>query len=373
MKQIFEEALELLRQHQPFVIATVVRVKGSTPQKPGAKMLIRSNGTTLGTLGGGCVEGDIYYHATRMLKEGESVHFHRYTLTEKMAARDGLVCGGTMFFFLQAFYDEDRWLPRVERILHAYQGEAPIALATLMNAADNEIASGMQLFISEEGKLDGSSRNAELDRELSKIGSRLAAQGETHYLTWEDGREYFIEGITAPPLLIIMGGGHVGKAVSQLAATVGFRIIVIDDREEFADCQRFPEAEETIVADFGEGLDRVRINANTFILIATRGHRFDDLALEAALHTPARYIGLLGSQRKVFMIYKRLLQNGMSVDNFQRVHAPIGLNIGALSPEELAVSIVGEMIAVRRGKSGGFLTIPVETIRRLSGKQQVDG
>ncbi len=370
MKPIFEEALRLLQQHQPFVIATVVRVKGSTPQKPGAKMLIRNDGTTLGTLGGGCVEGDIYYHATRMLKEGETAHFHRYTLTEEMAARDGLVCGGTMFFYMQVFFDSEAWLPRVERILCAYRGGEPIAVATLVNVEEAEASSGMQLVISYNGTLDGSFGNKELDRKISKIGRRLAALGETYYLTWEDGREFFIEGITVPPMLVIMGGGHVGKAVSQLAATVGFRIIIIDDREEFADCQRFPEAEQTIVADFSEGLDQVQISANSFILIATRGHRFDDLALEAALHTPARYIGLLGSKRKVFMIYKRLLKEGISPESLHRVHAPIGLDIGALSPEELAVSIVGEMIAVRRGKAAGFLSIPAETLRRLSEKTE---
>ena len=146
-----------------------------------------------------------------------------------------------------------------------------------------------------------------------------------------------------------------GKAVSQLAAGLGFRLIIVDDREEYADPERFPEAEQTIVADFSNGLTDLPINQNTYILVATRGHRFDDIATAAAVDSPARYVGLLGSKRKSLMIYKNLAEKGISVERIQEIRSPVGVDIGALTPSELAVSIMAEIIAIRRGGSGGFM------------------
>jgi xanthine dehydrogenase accessory factor len=177
-----------------------------------------------------------------------------------------------------------------------------------------------------------------------------------------EGREIFIEGFTTPPTLIIMGGGHVAKAVSSLAAPLGYRVVIIDDREELSSPQRFPEALKTITADFDRALKQFPENANTYIIIATRGHRYDDIALEAAIRTPARYIGLLGSRRKSLLIFKRLAQKGIPMERIRKTHAPIGLDIGALTPEELAVSIVGEIIAIRRGGKGEFMKLPDENI-----------
>ena len=154
-----------------------------------------------------------------------------------------------------------------------------------------------------------------------------------------------------------MGGGHVGKATSTLAALLGYRIYVIDDRPEFANKERFPEVEKVVVADYSEGLNHVPINANTSIVVATRGHRYDDLALEAAVKTTAGYIGLLGSQRKSILIYERLARLGVPTERLRGVRAPVGLDIGALTPEELAVSIMSEVIMHRHGKFGSPLTM----------------
>ena len=167
------------------------------------------------------------------------------------------------------------------------------------------------------------------------------------------GTEIFVEGFTTPPTLVMVGGGHVGKATADLAHFLGYRVLVVDDRPEFSNPERFPYAEETIVTPYDQWATNLSINVNTFLVVATRGHRFDDMALESALTTRARYIGLLGSRRKTLMIYQRLIQQGVASERIKEVYAPVGLNIGGLTPEELAVSIMSEIIMVRRGGDGG--------------------
>jgi len=367
MQNIFSEAAKLLNQNQPFVLATVVRTKGSTPQKAGAKMLIREDGSSVGTLGGGCVEGDIWYIATEMLRKKEPPQYRSYTLNEELAAKDGLICGGTMYFWIESAYSSQEFLPYFQPILDAIEGGQPVSLATVVKSASSpkesatgEMPSGTKLLIYEDGAATGSFQNKEIEKSVIKSGQRLAAFGENEYLQTLDGTEIFLEGYTTPPALIILGGGHVGKAISSLAATLGYQIIIIDDREDFANPQRFPEAAKTIVAEFDKGLAELSVNANSYIVIATRGHRYDDIALEGAIRTPARYIGLLGSKRKSLLIFKRLSESGIAPERIREIRAPVGLNIGALTPEELAVSIMGEIIALRRGGSGGFMKMGEE-------------
>jgi xanthine dehydrogenase accessory factor len=150
----------------------------------------------------------------------------------------------------------------------------------------------------------------------------------------------------------MVGGGHVGKATADLAHTLGYRVFVVDDRPEFANEERFPYAEETVVTGYEGWADHLALNVNSYVVVGTRGHRYDDMALESALSTKARYIGLLGSRRKTLMIYQRLASQGVPVERLKQVHSPIGLDIGALTPDELAVSIMAEVIMARRGGSG---------------------
>ena len=153
----------------------------------------------------------------------------------------------------------------------------------------------------------------------------------------------------------MVGGGHVGKATADLANILGYRVFIVDDRPEFSNAERFPYAEETVVANYDQWANDLDINVNSFVIAATRGHRYDDMAVESALTTRARYIGLMGSRRKNMMIFQRLLRQGVSTERLKQVHAPIGLDIGALTPEEIAVSIMSEIIMVRRGGTGASL------------------
>ena len=352
MKEVIRGAVETLRDGRPCVLATVVRTKGSTPQKAGAMLLVRDDGSGLGTLGGGCVEGDIWFAAQEMLRQAGGPEFKDYYLNEDIAARDGLVCGGTMYFYLEPLRRIDDFLPLGDEILEAYDGGEPVSLATVVNSPRRPEILGAKLLLRADGTVSGTLGAPALDEPALATARRIADIGNTESITAE-GAEIFVEGFTTPPTLVMVGGGHVGKATADLANLLGYRVYVVDDRPEFANKERFPYAEQVVVAPYHQWAEHLSINVNSFLVVATRGHRFDDMALESALKTRARYIGLLGSRRKTLMIYRRLMEQGVAKERIREVYAPVGLNIGALTPEELAVSIMSEIIMVRRGGDGG--------------------
>ena len=356
MKEVIQGAVDILKDGQPCVVATVVRTKGSTPQKAGAMLLVREDGSGLGTLGGGCVEGDIWFAAKEILRRNGGPEFKDYFLNEDIAARDGLVCGGTMYFYLEPLREDNEFLSIGNEIVDAYDGGNPVSLATVVNAVDKPgggASLGAKLLLRMDGSVSGTLGSPELDNQALEIAKRVAEIGNTESIATADGTEIFVEGFTTPPTLVMVGGGHVGKATADLAHFLGYRVLVVDDRPEFSNPERFPYAEQTIVTPYDNWADDLSINVNTFLVVATRGHRFDDMALESALTTRARYIGLLGSRRKTLMIYRRLIQQGVAPERIKEVYAPVGLNIGGLTPEELAVSIMSEIIMVRRGGDGG--------------------
>ena len=358
MKEVIEEAVRLVQDNQPCVLATVVRTKGSTPQKPGAKLLVRKDGSGVGTLGGGCVEGDIWFAAKEILRRKGGPEYRDYLLNEDIAARDGLVCGGTMYFFIEPLWDSAEFLPVGEEMLGAYKSGTPVSVATLVNVGSGRGSMGAKIILREDGSTSGSLGDAELDNLALDAARRVADMGTNEHIMTANGAEVYAEGFTTPPTLVLMGGGHVAKATYALAHILGYRVYIVDDRPEFANMERFPDAEGTIVVpDYTQGLDQIPINANTFIVVATRGHWFDDLALEAAVRTPAKYVGLLGSRRKTILIYQRLVQLAVPPERLKAVHAPVGLDIGALTPEELAVSIMSEIIMFRHRASGGPMTM----------------
>ena len=353
MKEVIQGAVNSLNEGEPCVLATVVRTKGSTPQKAGAMLLVKEDGSGLGTLGGGCVEGDIWFAAKEILRLGGGPEFKDYYLNEDIAARDGLVCGGTMYFYLEPLRQPEDMLPIGGEILDAYDGGDPVGLATVVNAPAGGGQLGAKLFLHSDGSLSGTLGSPELDAEVAEIARRVSEVGNTESFTAPDGSEIFVEGFTTPPTLVMVGGGHVGKATADLAHSLGYRVYVVDDRPEFSNPERFPYAEDTVVMTYDKWAGEVDLNVNTFVVVATRGHRYDDMALESALTTRARYIGLLGSRRKTLMIYQRLIKQGVPLERIKEVYAPVGLNIGALTPEELAISILSEIIMVRRGGDGG--------------------
>ena len=209
------------------------------------------------------------------------------------------------------------------------------------------------------GSVGGSSTEAEVVEEARRVLETEKASLKKFTLTQEeeakDGLicggtvEVFVEPILPDPSLLLMGGGHLAQAIAEVAQRVGFKVSVVDDRASFANRERFPEVEETIVAPFEESLEAVDVTGNSFILIVTRGHGYDQVVLEKAIHTPARYLGLVGSRRKIRIILKNLLNQGIPPQAFSRLYAPVGIDIGSETPEQIAVSVVAELIALRKG------------------------
>ena len=366
MKEVIQEAVKLLENGQPGVLATVVRTKGSTPQKAGAMLLVRQDGSGVGTLGGGCVEGDIWFAAKEILRRRGGPEFKDYFLNEDVAARDGLVCGGTMYFFLEPLWSPDDYVEIGEQLIGAYEGGDAVSLATVVNVADGGKNLGAKLLLRLDGSTVGTLGDTELDFRATEVAQRVADVGNIESFSTDNGTEVFVEGFTTPPTLVMVGGGHVGKATADLAHNLGYRVFVVDDREEFSNKERFPYAEQVVVAPYDQWPQHLDVNVNSFIVAATRGHRFDDMALESALTTRARYVGLLGSRRKNLMIYQRLSMEGVPLERLKEIHAPVGLDIGALTPEELAVSIMSEIIMVRRGGKGGPLQMDEWYVERAA-------
>ena len=376
MQDVFHEAVNLLEKDEQLVMATVIRTKGSTPQKPGAKLLVRKDGTGVGTLGGGCVEGDIWYAASQLMRRGGDAQYREYELNEDLAAEDGLVCGGTMFFLIDPVYRPDQYLDYAAEIDAAYEGGPSVALASLIKTANGQLKAGhvigSKLFVREDGSTEGSLGDLRLDRDAVKRARGLMAMGRNEYVITDEGAEYFIEAYTTPPQLVICGGGHVSRALASHAKPLGFRLFITDDREEFANPQRFPEADMVVAKKPEDALKELPINANTFIVVATRGHRFDNVALAAAADTPARYVGLMGSKRKTILIYEDLVRMGLDEERLREIRSPIGLDIHARTPEEIAISIMGEILMFRLGGTGQEMKLEQHRIDRIIAKVEAE-
>ncbi len=262
-QEVFSALSEALARGDEVALVTIVASTGSTPQRVGAKMLVYSDGRTVGTIGGGCYEDDAFWKAREAIKHRRPLNV-RYELNDDFAEESGLVCGGQM--------------------------------------------------------------------------------------------EVFIEPVEASPDVYIFGAGHVGHALAQMAHATGFRVHVIDDREKFASADRFSDGIDVVVDDIPSWLAGHPLPPTAYAVVVTRGHRHDLDALRALAPGPTRYVGLIGSRAKVKRIYDALVEEGIDPAHLTRVHAPIGLDIGAVTPQEIAVSILAELVAVKHGKAGDNAT-----------------
>ncbi len=255
MTDIYQEIVKITARGEAAALVTIVSSAGSTPRGEGTKMLVRADGSVIGSIGGGSLEAEVRDQAMEAVRKGKPQRLN-FSLTAKEGEEPGMVCGGDM--------------------------------------------------------------------------------------------EVFIEPILPPPTLCIFGAGHISLPIARIGKLIGFKIVVIDDRAEFANPQRFPDAEVTVAEDFDKAFSQLRINKSSYIVIVTRNHQYDELVLERALATQANYIGLMGSKARNKVVFSHLLAKGIPQEQLDKVHAPIGLKIHAETPEEIAVSIVAEIIQVRR-------------------------
>jgi xanthine dehydrogenase accessory factor len=258
---VYEELVRLRSLGQRCALATIVEVRGSIPSYESAKMLVREDGSIVGTIGGGCVEAEVW-NAARDVMQSEQPRRLTFNLGQDAAYDNGLICGGQL--------------------------------------------------------------------------------------------DIFVEPVLPIPHAFIFGGGHISKSLSRVATLAGFATVVVDNRESFANTERFPEAVAVHAAEYEEVFPQLAINDTSYVIIVTRGHRDDMRVLKLALATPARYLAMIGSKRKVLNVIRELEKEGMEHAAFERIHAPMGLDIGAISPEEIAISVAAEMIAVRRGATSNW-------------------
>jgi xanthine dehydrogenase accessory factor len=351
MRELLAELTRALDGGRACVFCSVVETRGSTPQKAGAAMLVFPDGGQSGTLGGGCVEAEVKQRALRLLGEGGGEPgVLTFCLDDNYGWDDGLICGGRMSILADPL--------------------APAADGRRQPAADY-YRSFRELVEGGNGGTEAvvtEARGPGLhvgDRWLFDAAGRLAAQLGANGIPEEVARHLTPlekrprpsshQGIAYLPVLprvtlLIAGGGHVGQAVGRLAAEVDFDVWVLDDRERYASRERFPAAERLLVGDIGTTLRELahsEITSSFFCLIVTRGHAHDEEALYHLARTPAAYVGMIGSKRKIRLIFEDLQARGVPAEVLQRVHAPLGLQIGSQTVPEIAVSIVAELIACR--------------------------
>ena len=368
MHEVIEKSLIELEQGKKIVLATVVNTKGSTPQKIGSKLLIRKDGSTIGTLGGGCVEGDIWFESKTMLEENtpEESRYREYTLNQELAEEEGLVCGGTMFFLLDKLEHNKSNIEYLRTLQNSLNGkEGGKSLITLVDSTNNKIMTGTKKIF--DFDQTSNIKNDEIFADPNQIEDVINNR-QNKCVKLEDGNEWYVEMYTTPSTLLICGGGHISNSLAPLAHKLNFNVWITDDRKEFANRNRFPNAER-IVNDLPENaLKSLPVTENTYIIIATRGHRYDLVATQAAVSTNAKYIGLLGSMRKAILVSGDLLKNGIPEDKVKAIRSPVGLDLRGRSPDEMAVSIIAEMLMIREGGTGLSMAMPDNIWEKITNK-----
>jgi xanthine dehydrogenase accessory factor len=341
MTNIYKTVLEYIKKGESVVLASVVKQSGSTPRGTGAKMIIRKKGEIIGTIGGGVLEKKVQEMAADLFKTGKSV-LREFVLNESDIAKLGMICGGNITVYLQYISSADAQIKNIYgKISEVYDKNMKAWLVTFIEK-DGE---NYRQYCCTDNNMDDIS--ADLDIELKRY---LVSQN----IFFDKGdSQYFIEPLTKVSKAFIFGGGHVGLEIAMVLKRLEFKVIVADDREEFANPQRFPMADDIICEDMSSDalFNKLEIDENSYIIIVTRGHMYDGEVLAKAMGTNAAYIGMIGSRGKRDQIYNNLLTHGYDSSDFEKVHSPIGVSIKAETPAEIAISIAAELIQVRAEKN----------------------
>lgn len=332
MKELLETARKSMEKKQDLVFVTTISSSGSSPRGAGSKMLVLENGTSYGTIGGGNVEYVSIQHAREVLKQKQSCT-RGFALHPDQVADLGMICGGDVVIFFQYIsWENQDFYDLCTRILKSWDKNEN---TWLIFDITEETVWKAGLYEEQEG-LTGLG--------ISDPSPLLQTKAVQKVL---DGRKYYCEPLVQKGRVYIFGGGHVAQALVPVLARLEFRCVVFDDREAFSNPQVFPEAEQCILGDFNRISDYLSIQPQDYVCIMSRGHQYDYLIQKQILTTPAYYIGVMGSRKKKEVIRQKLLADGFSQEDISRITTPIGLDILAETPEEIAVSIAGQLIAER--------------------------
>jgi len=349
MGNIFSELNRLLAAGQKAVLTRIIRQAGSAPRATGTKMLITGEGASVGTIGGGRLEHEVIAKAREVLSSGKSEVLKVRLSGHELSAGE-MICGGSVDVYLEAFTGRDRAASEV--FGRATELTARGQRGAMLTLIAEGTAAGCPMLITQDGQVVGEWAGPESRIVLDATAS-WAKLNKPILLAMEDRQpamQVFVEPIQPDAVLFLFGAGHVSTVVAPLARMVGFRVCVVDDRAEYANRERFPAADEILVCPFADAFRRLATTpSSVYVAIITRGHLHDHDVLRAALQARPQpvYIGMIGSRRKRDMIYRSLLDSGVDRTVLAGVHCPIGVHIHAETPEEIAVSIVAELIRVR--------------------------
>jgi xanthine dehydrogenase accessory factor len=359
MKELIDLLIENARSGRPFAYCRLVETRGSTPQKAGAMMLVFPDGSQAGTLGGGCVEAEVKRRALAVIDKGKA-EVAKFQLDNDYGWDDGLICGGRMQILIEPFCGnvQPEYFERIgQRVTNGEGGTEVIVFDAEANGLSVSSA-----YLLDEAGVPLATLRTEGDvvvgnaHPTKAAGKPLAALPDMITQNLKDlshrPRAYAAQGISFLPMLprcrlVIVGGGHVGKAVADMAVDLEFDVCVVDDRAEYVSAERFPRVQQRASGKIGDVLPSLEITPDTYCLIITRGHNHDEEALFHLANRGARYVGMIGSRRKIKMIFDDLLNEGVSHEALSQVYAPLGIDIGSQTVPEIAISICAELVSHR--------------------------
>jgi len=346
MRDILTDLTQWVERDEQIALATVVQTWGSSPRGVGAKMALTPDGKITGSVSGGCVEGAVFETGVEVIKSGRPQLLH-FGVADETAWEVGLACGGQIDVFVEPL-NKTIFEARRKELL----AERPHTLATIIQGP--EVFLGREVFITADEQIISTAEDSLEEIVLAK-GRRARAAGRSQRIALEGEEapeiEIFVEVVAPAPTLVLVGGVHIAVALTSIAKTLGYRTVVVDPRRSFGSPERFPQVDQLIQAWPQEAFSQINLNERTAIAMLTHDPKIDDPALQIALNSPAFYVGALGSQKTQGKRRQRLLEMGLTAEQLDRLHGPIGLDIGGETPEEIAVAVMAEVIAVQHGEN----------------------
>ena len=346
MREIWPEIQRWRQAGKPVALATIIAVEGSSLRPCGSKMAVTSDGDIAGSVSGGCVEGAIYEEAQQVLKNGLPRRLS-YGIADREAWEVGLACGGSIQVYVESL-QAPGWEEIEAEIEHCLKKKQMAALATVVGGPET----GRRLLLWPDGRQQGNLGTAQFNARAAAAARQCWARQAPALIVEAAGQagvEIFIDVLIPPPRLVIVGAVHIAIPLITIARALNFRTIVIDARSAFATSERFPHADELIVDWPATALEKLQPDPATYVVCLSHDDKLDNPALQTALASPACYVGALGSRQTHANRLEALRELGVPESNLERIHAPIGLNLGGRYPEEIALAIMAEIVAVRHG------------------------
>lgn len=364
-RDILQKMHDLAATEEKVAAATVIRTYGSTPRHVGARMIVLEDGSFVGTVGGGCGEAEVWQEAKAVLARGTPAIVH-VDLTEDPDEGGEKICGGRMDVLVDLWRRAD--LVSLGAVLEHLDRGGGMSMSTVL-AADAE-PRGRRIFVAGDGWYHGSTGDDALDAQIRQAANTFIEGRRSCVASLVDGAllpqsrprgdgapQVFVEVLQRPPLLVIAGAGHCALPLARMARMLGFEIVVLDDRPACATHDRFPDASRLLVGDLGNQIAEVPLLPSTYVVLVTRGHKQDEEILRQIVDKPLGYIGMIGSRRRIRAVFDDMERDGFDPALLDGVYSPIGLDICAETPEEIAVSILAEIVRVRNGGTGASLKL----------------